>query len=260
MAETRTTLVALGDSSVEGLDDPDGQGGFVGWCDRLAQHLADDRPDVSYANLAVSGRTAPEVLAEQLEAAVRLRPEVAAVLCGVNDLLRPRFDPALLQDRLEQIFAALRATGAEVITYTQPDPVRLSPLVRPLRPRVFALNAATRVAAARHGVHLLELEPVALAGDPRLWSVDRLHANSEGHRRIAAGCAEVLGLRGASKDWAVPLGPESTTTALQRAAREAAWLRGHLAPYVVRGLRRQSSSAGITAKRPVPTVVRASST
>ncbi len=253
---SRTTFVALGDSSVEGLDDPDGRGGFVGWCDRLAQHLADDRPDVFYANLALRGKTAPDVIAEQLAAAVALAPDVVALLCGVNDLLRPRFDPALLQRRLEEMFAALRATGAQVITYTQPDPIRLSPLVRPLRPRVFALNAATRAAAARHGVHLLELEPVALGGDPRLWSVDRLHANTEGHRRIAAGCAEVLGLHGASGDWAAPLGPEPITTSLARAASQARWLRDHLGPYVMRGLRRESPSAGVTAKRPVPTRVR----
>jgi hypothetical protein len=32
--------VALGDSSTEGLDDPDGAGGYRGWADRLAEHVA----------------------------------------------------------------------------------------------------------------------------------------------------------------------------------------------------------------------------
>ena len=32
--------VALGDSSTEGLDDPDGHGGYHGWANRLAETIA----------------------------------------------------------------------------------------------------------------------------------------------------------------------------------------------------------------------------
>ena len=32
--------VAIGDSSTEGVDDPDGCGGFRGWADRLAERIA----------------------------------------------------------------------------------------------------------------------------------------------------------------------------------------------------------------------------
>jgi hypothetical protein len=32
--------VAIGDSSTEGLDDPDGAGGFRGWANRLAERIA----------------------------------------------------------------------------------------------------------------------------------------------------------------------------------------------------------------------------
>ena len=48
--------VAIGDSSTEGLEDPDGHGGYRGWADRLAQHIADaqDEP-LEYANLAIRG-------------------------------------------------------------------------------------------------------------------------------------------------------------------------------------------------------------
>ena len=30
-------FVAIGDSTTEGLDDPDGEGGYRGWADRLAE-------------------------------------------------------------------------------------------------------------------------------------------------------------------------------------------------------------------------------
>jgi hypothetical protein len=32
--------VAIGDSTTEGLDDPDGAGGYRGWADRLAEIIA----------------------------------------------------------------------------------------------------------------------------------------------------------------------------------------------------------------------------
>ena len=32
--------VAIGDSTTEGMDDPDGDGGYRGWADRFAVHVA----------------------------------------------------------------------------------------------------------------------------------------------------------------------------------------------------------------------------
>src|SRR4051812_31146615 len=84
--------VALGDSQTEGLGDGDDVRGLRGWADRLAERIATDSPDARYANLAVRGRTAGQVYAEQLGPALELRPDLATVVAGVNDLLRPRFD------------------------------------------------------------------------------------------------------------------------------------------------------------------------
>ncbi|HWK27230.1 MAG TPA: SGNH/GDSL hydrolase family protein, partial [Solirubrobacter sp.] len=62
-------FVALGDSTTEGLMDPlpDGSG-FRGWADRLAELLALREPDLRYANLAVRGKLAWQVRADQLDA------------------------------------------------------------------------------------------------------------------------------------------------------------------------------------------------
>ncbi len=87
-----TRYVAIGDSTVEGLEDPGPGGVYVGWADRLAHHLAEVHPDLTYANLAVRGLTAREVRQTQLEPALYLQPEIAVVVAGVNDVLRPRFD------------------------------------------------------------------------------------------------------------------------------------------------------------------------
>ncbi|HSD78615.1 MAG TPA: SGNH/GDSL hydrolase family protein, partial [Solirubrobacteraceae bacterium] len=168
-------FVAIGDSTTEGLDDPDGRGGYRGWADRLAERLAELDPALRYANLAIRGRLAARVRAEQLEPAIALRPDLASVLAGLNDVLRPGFDVARTAGDVEAMLAGLRAAGATVVTFTLPDPAPIMPAARPLRPRVFALNDAVRAAAQRTGAIVVDLGHAPVASDPRLWSDDRLH-------------------------------------------------------------------------------------
>ncbi len=94
--------VALGDSQTEGVGDGDDTGGLRGWADRLAELLAHDRPGTLYANLAVRGRLAGQVRAEQLAPALALRPDLATVVAGFNDLLRPGFDADETAGHLER--------------------------------------------------------------------------------------------------------------------------------------------------------------
>jgi hypothetical protein len=70
---------------------PDGSG-WCGFADRLAGRLAELNPDLGYANLAIRGRLARQIRAEQLEPALALQPDVASVIGGLNDILRPRVD------------------------------------------------------------------------------------------------------------------------------------------------------------------------
>ncbi|MEV8531034.1 SGNH/GDSL hydrolase family protein [Streptomyces sp. NPDC051211] len=243
--------VALGDSQTEGLGDGDDTVGLRGFADRLAEHLAAADPAVRYANLAVRGCLAGQVRAEQLGPALALRPDLATVVAGVNDLLRPRFDAAEVAGHLEAMFAALTAAGARVATVTFPDVAEIVPLARPLRPRVFDLNARIRAAAARHGVTVAETGRPAIATDPRLWTADRLHAAPLGHERIAAALAHALGLPGSDDSWTLPLPPRAPRTARQAAAAELRWAASHLAPWLGRRLRGRSSATDRTAKRPL---------
>ncbi|RKT07374.1 lysophospholipase L1-like esterase [Streptomyces sp. 3211.6] len=244
--------VALGDSQTEGLGDGDDTVGLRGFADRLAEHLAAVHPGLLYANLAVRGRLAGRVRAEQLGPALELRPDVATVVAGVNDVLRPRFDAAEVAGELEEMFAALTAAGARVATVTFPDVGRIAPMARPLRPRVAELNARVRAAAARHGVVVAETGRAAVGTDPRLWSTDRLHASPLGHARIAAALAEALALPGADDTWQRPLPPRPPRTAVRAVAAEVGWAAGFLGPWLGRRLRGASSGDGRTAKRPRP--------
>ncbi|GAA2343102.1 SGNH/GDSL hydrolase family protein [Streptomyces violaceusniger] len=251
--------VALGDSQTEGQGDGDDTTGLRGFADRLAEHLARANPGLCYANLAVRGRLAAQVHAEQLAPALALRPDLATVVAGVNDVLRPRFDADHVAHHLEAMFAALTAQGALVATLTFPDPARISPLARPLTPRVVALNERVRDAARRHGVTVAETGHHPVVTDPLLWSRDRLHASPLGHQRIAAALAHALSLPGADDTWSHPLPPPATPapTRWRAATDELRWTAAFLGPWLTRRLRGRSSGDGRTAKRPQLGPVRA---
>jgi lysophospholipase L1-like esterase len=238
--------VALGDSQTEGIGDGDEERGYRGWADRLAERLASLYPGLRYANLAVRGKLAREIRAEQLTPALALRPDLATVMAGVNDLLRRRFDGDLVEAELDAMYGALTAAGARVATVTFPDIGELIPLARPLRPRVLRLNAAIRDAAARHGVHVVDTFNVPVATDPRIWSPDRLHASPLGHARIADAVAHALRLPG-SDDWTTPL---PTPAPVRTVRTELRWCYDALGPWLSRRLRGQAHGAGRLPKRP----------
>jgi lysophospholipase L1-like esterase len=243
--------VALGDSQTEGLGDGDDITGLRGWADRLAEQLAVGSPGLQYANLAVRGRLAAQVHAEQLGPALALRPDLATVVAGVNDLMRPRFDADEVAGHLEAMFAALTAQGAHVATVTFPDIARITPLARPISSRAGALNHRIRAAALRHGVIVAETSHHPVVTDPRLWTQDRLHASPLGHERIAAAIAHALRLPGSSDSWTHPLSPPAVTPSGWRAgATELRWAATFLGPWLGRRLRGRSSGDGRTAKRP----------
>ena len=241
--------VAVGDSTVEGLDDPDGHGGYRGWADRLAERIARENGSLLYANLAVRGRTTRRIRDEQLAPALAMRPDLVALVSGTNDLLRPRFDAASLARDVEAMQRAFIDIGATVITFTLPDLRQVMPFAQLTGVRSEALNETIRSVCARTGALLLDLARHEVGGDLRLWGPDRLHANSAGHARIAEGLAYTLGLH-ADSSWADPLPPAPPRSMMQKVAAEAAWARQFLLPWMWRHLRGKSSGDGREPKRP----------
>src|SRR5581483_2778619 len=171
-------FVAIGDSTTEGLDDPADTGGYRGWADRLADRLAALEPDFRYANLAVRGRYVDQVRSEQLGPALALRPDLAGVIAGVNDLLRPRCDIDQVVGVLDEMFAAMIGIGATVVTVTQPDPAAVVRMARPVRRRLLAYNQGLRESAVRRGVVVVDFGRMPIATHPVFWSEDRLHLNA----------------------------------------------------------------------------------
>ncbi|KNX38803.1 lysophospholipase [Luteipulveratus halotolerans] len=242
--------LALGDSQTEGLWDGDDTTGVRGWADRSAEHLAATNPVVAYANLAVRGLRAHQIRETQLDAALALKPDIATVVAGMYDLIRPSYDADAVTADLEVMFKALRESGAVVATCTFPDVGRIAPLAKPLRGRVIDLNERIRRLARQYDVHVLDAEPHAAVTDARIWASDRLHANSLGHQRIAAGMAEAVGLPGFDDAWTRPLPPAAPQRLHDRMIVETRWLAGFFGPWIVRRVRGRSSADGRVAKRP----------
>ncbi|RCV52749.1 SGNH hydrolase [Marinitenerispora sediminis] len=255
---TDLAYVAVGDSFTEGVGDPypdsDGHphGHFRGWADRFADHAAAHVGRVGYANLAVRGKLLGQVLAEQLPRALELRPDLVTFSAGGNDLLRPGGDPDRLARGVEHAVRQLRATGAEVVLFTG---VNFATGYMRARIGVFArfyLNI--RTIADRHGCHLVDQWRMDVLTDPRAWHADRLHMSPEGHRRLALGVCEALGVPAEGR-WDEPWPPAEAVD--WRTARRAdlRWARGFLVPWLGRRLTGRSSGDHVTAKRPELTPV-----
>lgn len=246
-----TRYVALGDSSTEGLEDPGSDGRHRGWADRLALHVAQAQgAPLLYANLAIRGRKTRHLVDEQLAPALAMRPDLATVFSGTNDIIRSNFNLEQVLQDMRTMHVALRGIGATVLTITMPDLGEVAPFAKRARPKLRAFNDGVRTLCAETGVLLLDVDRYPVASDPRLWHEDRLHANAEGHARIAAGLASLLGLPGFDERWADPLPPRAPASAIGRAAAEIHWLSAYLAPWLLRRLLGRSSGDGVSAKRP----------
>lgn len=243
--------VALGDSSTEGIDDPDGAGGYRGWSQRLAERIAAEAGGLLYANLAVRGLTTAEVRERQLSAALAMRPDLASVFCGTNDVTHRGFDAERVAEDIAHMQRELVAVGATVVSFTLPDLTPLMPLGQLIAPRIRALNRALASASRSTGSILVDFAAYPVATDRRLWSNDRIHANADGHARIAEALADALQLPGSSAAWMQPLPPLPARSALQWCADEARWLGGHLLPWMVQGMVGRAAAAGRVPKRPV---------
>lgn len=241
-------FVALGDSQTEGLNDGPADAPR-GWADRFAERLASTTsPSLAYANLAVRGCRAAHVRDHQLPAALDLKPDLVAIVAGMNDVLRHDYRLEETVSAVEETMAALHASGAQILTMSFPDVARMLPAMSWLRPRQIALNQALGEVARRYDAIVLDLFPLALASDAAMWSPDRIHASPEGHRRIAEGMASICGLPEADQQWAI------TTSAPRRGlslvAAELHWMGTFLGPFLLRQLFGRGADVAAVPKRP----------
>lgn len=189
-------FVALGDSSTVGLGDVDPKtGGWRGWARLLADALAVEH-EVSFCNLAVTGATTTDVWCRQVPEARDHRPDLAALVVGVNDTFRSSWNVDRVHDHVLRSAAELHGVGATLLTVRFHDHGAVfglpGVLRRPLMRRLDVLNAAYDEVQRRYGGVQVDLAAEACVLDRNAWYVDRLHPSEVGHRVLATAFADRL--------------------------------------------------------------------
>jgi lysophospholipase L1-like esterase len=241
--------VALGDSFTEGIGDPEpaSPGGHRGWADRVAEVLSSQTDDFAYANLAVRGKLIKQILDEQVEPALALRPDLITISAGGNDVIRPGTDPDQIAALFDEAVGRLGRDGATIVVFTGVD-VGFSPVFRGIRGKVAIYNENVRAVAAKYDCIVADQWALTEIQDQRMWAPDRLHLAPLGHHTVARMVLAALNVENDLQ----PLEPEPLPASTWRQARaeDLSWAREYLVPWVVRRIRHQSSGDHVLPKRP----------
>lgn len=190
--EPPITVAVLGDSSAAGYGlevAAQTPGALVG------QGVADwSGRKVLLRDLAVVGALSSE-LDEQVDRALALKPEVAIILIGANDVVR-MVRPTVAVAHLVRAVERLRAGGTAVLVGTVPDLGSIKPVLPPLRHmarwwsrRIAAEQTIRVVRAGGRTVSLADiLGPEFAANRDFLFGPDKFHPSAAGY----AALAEVL--------------------------------------------------------------------
>ncbi|WP_374312234.1 SGNH/GDSL hydrolase family protein [Microbacterium sp.] len=241
--------VAIGDSFTEGVGDPDptAANGWRGWADRVAEVLSQQVDDFAYANLAIRGRLIGQIVDEQVEPALALKPDLVTFSAGGNDVIRPGADPDAVAQLFEDAVVRLSSDGATVVVFTGID-TNFTPVFRGIRGRVAIYNENIRAIADRYDCIVADQWALKEVQDMRFFDDDRLHYNALGHHEVARMVLRALNVPNDLQ----PMQPDPFPTRTWREARavDFVWAREYLVPWVLRRLRHQSSGDTVSAKRP----------
>ncbi|MQW75856.1 SGNH/GDSL hydrolase family protein [Nocardioides sp. dk4132] len=182
-------LVVLGDSSAAGygvarVEETPGALMASG----VAEH-AERR--VYLRDLAVVGAKSSD-LAEQVDKALPIQPDVAVILIGGNDVTHTVMPSASVR-HLQEAVRRLRAADVEVVVGTCPDLGTIKPIAPPLKQIARAwsrrLAAGQTIAAIEEGGRTVSigsiLGPEFAAAPALLFGPDRFHPSAQGYRAAA---------------------------------------------------------------------------
>lgn len=232
--------VAIGDSFSEGVGDELPDGTVRGWADLVALGWARSQgASISYANLAIRGKLAWPIVAEQLEPALALHPTHLSFNGGGNDMLRPRTPISRIVDAFSEVLRRCDEEGVQVILLSGANPSAQLPLSSLIQRRgdLLSEQVIARISERPDVVRALNWPDRELS-QPAYWSADRLHMNARGHHRVAARVLEALGESAPAQWWSMP-----EDSAAQR-VRGLAYYREHVGPWVKRRLTGRSSGDG----------------
>lgn len=147
---------------------------------------------VHLTNLAVVGATSARMVT-QVDEALELRPDVAVILIGANDVTHRAGQAASVRHLADSV-RRLRSVGAQVVVGTCPDLGAIQPFRPPLRWLVRSwcrqLAAAQTVAVVEAGGWTVSLGsllgPAFEAAPGKMFAHDRFHPSAEGYALAAS--------------------------------------------------------------------------
>jgi lysophospholipase L1-like esterase len=246
-----TRFIALGDSMTEGMSDEIIDGKYRGWADRVADVLAQGDPNFTYMNLAIRGKLLKQVVEDQIPIALKYiegKQTLVSFHAGANDVLRPNYKPENSLPEYERGIKQLTDAGATVMVFTVVDKVEGKGKTATLwHQRFSAFNENVRMVAKKYPTILFEGKKAEFLNDRRFLAFDRLHMNSEGHKRLANAVLEGLGLP-FDPNWKIPLSPQGKQSKFKKYLINLAWIAVFLIPWIWRRIRGKSSGDGRSAK------------
>ena len=203
-AGTPIRVALLGDSSAAGygLEEVEETPGAL-----LAGGISEQtgRP-VRLDEIAVVGALSAD-LDLQVDRSIALKPDVAVILIGANDVVRLK-RPSTSVRHLARAVRRLRESGIEVVVGTCPDLGTIQPILPPLRQlarawsrRVAAEQTVHTIRAGGRTLSLADILGAEFRAQPGFFfGPDRFHPSAPGYAALAAvlvpSCLAALGLVG----------------------------------------------------------------
>jgi len=189
-------LVVVGDSVAAGISEPVSGYRDMDGIARAAEALKRGSGSLVYRNLGERDLRTVEIRSRQLAHALKLRPDLAIVAAGGNDILGRSFDENQLARELTLLVGPLAARGAQLVTIGLFDLAR-SGLVPGkyadvMTERFDHLDELTARLTAEHGGAHVDNHHHPMAADPSIFASDRIHANARGHAIAAANLTRTL--------------------------------------------------------------------
>jgi len=230
LVKPHPTFVVRGDSAAYGTGDEVQTGVFRGWAGFLSENFQEG---CDYFNFSRPGAKSTEVAEFQLEKALKLNPDICAVIVGGNDLLRNGFNPILLHENLQYICRNLLAIGSEIVMVELHDPLQLLKLPkllgRVLNKRVNAVNAVYRKIALEFEIVSVKTRSIEDVHNLRNWHIDRMHPGPAGHFMLARNIAEQLRKRG----WAISI-PAKLEVNVKSRSEKIKWMLRNGTPWFLK--------------------------
>ena len=231
--------VALGDSFTEGVgdDDPTRPNGVRGWADRVAEQLGSADPAFGYANLAIRGKKLRQIMADQVDAAVELKPTLVSIYAGANDILRPKVD---IDNLLVDYDAAIAKLSRHRRQGSHVHRLRL-PRFKGFQHYAWPHGHLQRTGPwdrRRPRALLVDYWRFSEYYDWGMWAKDRMHMSAAGHANMAKRVLTVL-----EHDHSIevpPMTPVPELSKVEAIRANARWV-GVAAPWVVRRVTGKSS-------------------